>query len=277
MMITGCSQNEQISSSNSIYVTKEYSVEASAESSEIEDVVTEEAVEDVFVGFWLENVVNDYSSDNIKCEPIDKSADCEAILFEKADRLRTLIYNYLNNDSENLIYEYDKDDIYVYQHNYKLGYKIISDEIKSYSDFKSLFADSIYGDYFDYINQHTYGRIFEVNGMLYAYQDNCGLVGTDETWYMGYDVYDDRIVGHYIQLRGIGDPSEQTAEYLNDENNYWFYDITVQLVNGVYVVTDCREITSGRNYHYFNKHGICYDSGFADRSLITNERLIPKY
>ena len=157
-----------------------------------------------------------------------------------------------------------------------IGAKIDSDEMSTYAEYKALFADSIYGDYFDYINTQSLSALFDVDGVLCGSVGQSGLLGTDETWYLGYDVENDKIIGHFAELRGLGEPEEKTAEYLNDENNYWFYDITVQKMDGEYVITDCREKSSGSNYDYFNEHGLYYNSGFADRCLITNEAVKPK-
>ena len=162
------------------------------------------------------------------------------------------------------------------EYEMSIGAKVISDEMSCYSEFKAMFADCIYGDFFDWISTHSLVKMFDIDGVLYGSPHEGGLLGVVETWYLGCDVQDDRIVGHFAELRGMGEPEEKTAEYLNDESNYWFYDITVQCVNGAYVITSCREITSGRDYDYSDVHGIFYNSGFADRSLITNEKVAPK-
>jgi hypothetical protein len=216
-----------------------------------------------------------YSAEGIECDPIDKTLDCEAILLEKADRLRTLIYEYLNNEADKRVYKYGER--YTDEDGIIHGRRVISDEISSYADYKALFSDCIYGGYFDWINNNSLSTLFDIDGALYGSSGQCGLLGTVETWYLGYDVQDDRIIGHFAELRGIGDPIEKTAEYLNDENSYWFYDIVVQNVDGEYVITDCREITTENHYDYYDKHGLFYNSGFADRSLITNETVKPKY
>lgn len=215
-----------------------------------------------------------YFVEGIKCDPIDKSLDCEKILLEKADILHTLIYKYLNNETDKLAYKYG--EICTDEEGIIIGAKIDSDEMSTYADYKALFADSIYDDYFDYINTQSLSALFDINGVLCGSVGQSGLLGTDETWYLGYDVENDKIIGHFAELRGLGEPKEKTADYLNDEGNYWFYDITVQAINGEYVITDCHEISSGRNYDYFNEHGLYYNSGYVDRSLITNEAVKPR-
>ncbi len=215
----------------------------------------------------------EYSDAAIDCLPIDKSLDCEAILLEKADRLCTLMTDYLNLDSEKLIYKLGEP--YKDENGMVIGSKVISDEMSCYADFKTMFSDSIYGGYLDYISSSgTY--LFDIDGALYCSTHVGGFLGTDETWYIGCDVEDDKIVGHFAELRGLGFPEDNTAEYLNNEENYWFYDITVRNVDGTYVITDCREKSSGKNYEFYDQHGLCYNSGFADRSLITNEKVKPK-
>ena len=218
---------------------------------------------------WIE-----YSTEGIECDPIDMSLDCEKILLEKAEILHTLIYKYLNNETDKLAYKYGERC--TDEEGNIIGAKIVSDEMSNYAEYKSLFTDSIYGDYFDYINTQSISTLFDIDGVLCGSVGQSGLLGTDETWYLGYDVENDKIIGHFAELRGLGEPEEKAAEYLNDENNYWFYDITVQKMDGEYVITDCREKSSGSNYDYFNEHGLYYNSGFADRNLITNEAVKPK-
>lgn len=222
-----------------------------------------------------ENPDNDpkYSDADTDCLPIDKSLDCEAILLEKADRLCTLMTDYLNLDSEKLIYKLGEP--YKDENGMIIGSKVISDEMSCYADFKAMFSDSIYGGYLDYISGSG-TSLFDIDGVLYCSTHVGGFLGTDETWYISCDVEDDKIVGHFAELRGLGFSEENTAEYLNNEENYWFYDITVRNVDGMYVITDCREKSSGKNYEFYDQHGLCYNSGFADRSLITNEKVKPK-
>lgn len=214
-----------------------------------------------------------YSDADTDCLPIDKSLDCEAILLEKADRLCTLMTDYLNLDSEKLIYKLGEP--YKDENGMIIGSKVISDEMSCYADFKAMFSDSIYGGYLDYISGSG-TSLFDIDGELYCSTHVGGFLGTDETWYISCDVEDDKIVGHFAELRGLGFPEDNTAEYLNNEENYWFYDITVRNVDGTYVITDCREKSSGKNYEFYDQHGLCYNSGFADRSLITNEKVKPK-
>lgn len=281
VLTTGCNKTEQTSEPNS---AESITSNSTAESSSAEIKVTAEPVVTEETKYAAESAVTEkievseeekkYSAEGIECEPIDKSADCEAILLEKADRLQTLIFRYLNNDTEKLAYKFG-EAIYN-EYEMSIGAKVISDEMSCYSEFKAMFADCIYGDFFDWISTHSLVKMFDIDGVLYGSPHEGGLLGVVETWYLGCDVQDDRIVGHFAELRGMGEPEEKTAEYLNDESNYWFYDITVQNVNGEYVITDCRETTSGKNYVFYDEHGLYYNSGYADRSLITNKKVMPK-
>lgn len=268
---TGCSKREQAPASYPTVSTTE-----NASSTESDKPGSAESQSEVNSSIYTEPTeeTTDYYDKEIECEPIDSSLDCEAIILEKADRLYTLISDYRNLDSDKLKYTYSAPYCFN-EYGDITGAKVISGEMSCYADFKALFSDSIYGDYLDYLNQ-TPPSLFDIDGELYGTAHIGGFMGTDETWYLGHDVQENKIVGHFAELQGLGEPSEKTAEYLNDESNYRFYDITVQCVNGVYVVTSCRETSSGKNYDYSDKHGMCYNSGFADRSLITNEKVAPK-
>lgn len=213
-----------------------------------------------------------YTNDGIACEPIDKTLDCEAILLEKAEELCRLMRDYLNIEESMLAYKIGEP----FNMEYRAA-KVYSDEMKCYADFKDLFSGSIYGAYFDYINTASSPSLLDIDGELYRQDHEGGYLGTLETWYIGCDVYDDRIIGHFAELRGMGEPEEVTAEYLNDESHYWFYDITVQKLEGKYVITDCRETTSSSGNAYYKAHGLFYNSGNADRRLITNDNVKPKF
>lgn len=206
-------------------------------------------------------------------DPIDSSLDCESILLDKAEKLHRLVTDYLNFDTEKLVYELGEP--YIGEDIYETN-RISSDEFSTYAEFKAMFSDSIHGDYFDQMNSDT-PRLYEIYGELCYEGSMGGYLGVNETWYLGYDVEDDRIVGHFAVLEGGFAPAyESTAEYLNNENNYKFYDMIVQNIDGSYVVTGCYDTSTGMEYDYYDCHGLFYNVGFADRSLIVNEKVRPK-
>ncbi len=215
----------------------------------------------------------EYSAENIECEPVDMSLDHEAIVLEKSEELHRLMYNYLHYNEEKLNFELGAacTDEGVYD-----TCLVISDEMETYEDFKKLFSDSVYSEYFDYINTDT-PALMDINGKLYRSDSMGGYLGTFETWYIGCDVEEDRIIGHFAELNGIENIGLDDAEYLNDPDNYRFYDIVIQNVGGSYVITDCRGITEGHDYDYYQCHGYFYNSGKADRSLVTNESFKPVF
>lgn len=204
----------------------------------------------------------------VECNLIDKSLDCEKIILERAETLHRMIYDYLSFDESTLVYSLGERCT-------KPGvfdtYKVISDEIKTYDDFKDMFSDEIYGSYIDYICSDT-PRLLDIDGELYFHECLSGIIGIYETWYLGYEVTDYSIIGHFAALEGVPTVNEDhlnNKEYLNNEENYLFYDIIVHNINGNYVLTGCGTLK-------FNNHGMFYNSGKADRSLIYNEKVKPK-
>ncbi len=195
--------------------------------------------------------------------PIDKTLDCEKILLERADALNRMLRDYLNNNSSKVIYQLGD---YCTKEGFHDTYKVISDEIKSYDDFKEMFSPYIFGLYIDCINSKC-PSLLDIDGELYFHENISGYHGIIETWYLGYDVYDYSIIGHFACLRGISN-TVIDEEYLNDEKNYDFYDITIDNIDGEYLITDCG---------LFSEHGEFYNNGKADRSLITNEKVKPKF
>ena len=205
------------------------------------------------------------------CDPIDKSLNCEEILLNRADSLQKLMTEYLNHDEKRLCFDLG-ETIEIEKGLY--AKKVISDKIKSKDDIKNIFSEKIYEEYTDKLCSFN-PSFLEIEDELYFIEADSGLLGVFETWYLGYDVTDDKIIGHFAVLEGIEDIGLDDAEYLNDESNYDFYDITVQNVDGKYVITDCNaENTKG---FYFYHHGYYYNSGKADRTLITNENVKPKF
>lgn len=204
------------------------------------------------------------------CEPIDMSLNCEEILLDRANYLYGLVNGFLNCDKDELVFGLEEG----FTDGQVTAYRVMSDSIKSRDTIKKLFSAKIYEGYIDKIISYN-PSFFENNGELYFIESTDSYVGTFETWYLGYDVTDDKIIGHFAVLGGVEDIGTDDAEYLNDENNYSFYDIIIQNVDGEYVLTDC----NGDDFNklYYRLHGWCYNSGKADRKLITNEKLKPKY
>lgn len=202
-----------------------------------------------------------------ECDPIDKSLNCEEILLDRAESLQILMCNYMNFDRRNVVFEIGEWD--------GNGYPVLSDWLKTYDDFKNLFSDKIYGGYLDLLCSWA-PRLSEIDGRLYLIEPEGvdAYLGTFETWYLGYEVTDKKIIGHFARLGGVEDIGLDDPEYLNDESNYSFYDITVQNIDGQYVLTDCKGHDPSRMYYHL--HGWCYNAGRADRSLITNEKVKPR-
>ncbi len=204
------------------------------------------------------------------CDLIDKSLDCESILLDRAGTLAEIRLKYYYPGQETCAYNVGEIEFIE-----ELGSvrEISSDEFKTYSEFKALFSDKIYEKYIDFINLYGSG-IREYNGKIYFVDFvSGGPRGSIETWYLGYDLEDDKIIGHFAELHadpGSDEPLE--AEYLNDESSYDFYDIIIQNIDGKYVLTNC---ISSDNYPYHIEHGWLYNSGEADRTLITNEKVKP--
>lgn len=206
-------------------------------------------------------------------EPIDTSLDCERILLDRAETLQELYTDYLNNNSHPAftLEPYTGGDFY------DAG-KVISDDMHTYADFKAKFADSIDGWYFDALNTQS-PRMLDIDGELYFSESMSGVLGINESWYIGYDVFDNKIVGHFAQLGWGGEGDNygvDEPDFLNDKNSYNFYDIIVQNIGGKYVITDCRNTDPQRNYiSVAREHGMFWNCGVVDRSLITNERVMP--
>lgn len=220
----------------------------------------------------------EYSIGSVNCEPIDKTLDCDKILLEKAEALKTLSADYfIKGDYGISGYTADTDSIVVDEFNNIVAVRAVSEKNFCYSDWNGSFSDDIYSEYLNVLNAE-YFMLFDVDGVLYSgrYSNElCAPFGTLDTWYLGCDVSNNSIVGHFAQLDGTGEPEEVTAEYLNDENNYSFYDIIVQCVDGKYVITSCYETVSGKNYDMAITHGCYYNSCNSGRGLVTNERLAP--
>jgi predicted small lipoprotein YifL len=194
----------------------------------------------------------------------------EEIILERASDLHELVYQYMNIDKSKLCFQLG--DIQKIDEDYN-AYEVLSDKISKYSDFKELYSDTISGDYFDYI---TEGWFEDVNGKLFYIEPIGGLLGTYETWYIGYEVKEDQIIGHFAELKwGDNENDINNSDFLNDISNYNFYDIIVEKIDDKYVITNCI-IVGEENQDNHEPHGIYYNSGIVDRSLITNEKLKPQ-
>lgn len=191
------------------------------------------------------------------------------IVLDSADALKNIVGGYYNSDTDKLLFKTEKNN----NGGFDFAKIVVSENFNSYSDFKKLFDNSVYEKYIDLINYSGNG-FREKDGVLY-YSDyvNGGNRGTAETWCVGYGTEDDRIIGHFAELKvDITSPETVTAEFFNDVNNYRFYDIIIQNIDDNYVVTNCID---SENNQCFSEHGLCYNSGFADTSLITNPKVLP--
>ncbi len=289
LLLCSCSKSEPIGTSNSLPASTESSDISSStnenyESNTDADAQTyEKLYEELYNRIYFELYNELYTEIYFKnytppqnCGKIDRSLDCGQIVLDRADALKKMMRNYYYGDQTELTYKKGDEEL-INKLNCS-GYKVVSDEFKTYSEFKGLFNNSIYDKYIDMIN-YSWGFINygfrEIDGELYiCYLGGGGPRGTAETWYLGYDVEDDRIIGHFAELLAdVGSNEPLTAEFLNDESNYNFYEIIIQNVDGNYVITNC---VGSDNQHYYLEHGLCYNSGFADRSLITNPKVMPK-
>ena len=215
----------------------------------------------------------EYNSDGFDRDPIDKSLDCEKILLEKADDIQKLFNDFLRLGSGDAFEFGDWERVKGFP-THLSAKEARSDEIKTIADIKSRLNEAIYDKYTDFLMYQQYG---EANGKLYRLEGARGSwLGVTETWYIGCDVTDDKIIGHFAVL-GWGDDDDygvKNADHLNDINSYEFYDITVQNIGGKYLVT---AVSGTENpYDYFECHGCYYNYNEADRSLITNEAVKPK-
>lgn len=263
-------------SDNNIFVTYKCSdVKAYADSSEWLKTYSEDMFFEGFV-YKGEQAVGvaapeDYVTPT-SCFPIDKSLDCERLLLDRAEMLAEMMMKYYYPSQETRAYALGEFEVLE-----ELGSarEVSSDEFKTYSEFKALFSDVIYEQYIDFINFSDSGfreydeRIYFVDFV------SGGPRGSIETWYLGCDIEDDKIIGHFAELHAdAGSDEPLGTEYLNDESNYSFYDIIVQNVDGKYVLTNC---INSNDYPYHIEHGRLYDSGKADRSLVTNEKVKPRF
>ena len=209
-----------------------------------------------------------------ECSPIDKSLDCEQILLDRAEALHRLMSRYLCIDMSKQAFDLGEP---VATATGSSKFPITHGEFTTYYEFKALFSDLIYGDYFDKLSTGYNPAIIEEDGAMYFIESASGS-GMDciETWYLSTTVTNYNIIGHFVLLRGTYVYPEELniPEYLNNVDNYEFYDITVQNVDGKYLLTDCY---GSKGYDYYRSHGWLYNKHWADRSLITNPAVKPAF
>ncbi|MCR4779645.1 MAG: hypothetical protein K5876_00975 [Ruminiclostridium sp.] len=219
---------------------------------------------------------NEYSPEGIVCDPIDRgSFDPDDMAFGFGEEMQVMFNDYLRSGGGKAYTRGDPECVEGFP-GHLTAYPVDSDDLKTVDDIKERMNSVIYGAYVDHLLFEKYG---EANGRLYYLEGTRGGIRATESWYLGCDVYDDRVVGHYALLHWGGeDNDERKAEFLNDIDNYDFYDIVIQRVGGKYVVTDVRGTHSGGrtiDYDYFEHHGIFYNANVVDRTLITNYDVMP--
>ncbi len=218
------------------------------------------------------------SVNNAEVKPVDKNLDCEAILLDRAEALKTLVTSYLNENPEELAFGLSEVRFFTGEVEH---YEVISDNIKSVKNVSDIFSDKIYKEYLETIlSGYSNPRLYEDENGKLIFAKKYGGTKTVETWYLGCEVENEKIIGHFVSLDGLfGDEKAcSNAEALNNEYFYIFYDITVQNINDEYLLTDCSYTEkNGKDDLSFYCHGMCYNKGIIDRELITNEKLKPKF
>ncbi|MCM1334927.1 MAG: hypothetical protein NC084_09935 [Bacteroides sp.] len=202
--------------------------------------------------------------------PAEPSA--EEILLEKAQQFHDLMRDYLNTDEKKLVFELGSSGyggIYL---------NVISDTLTDYRSIKEIFTEALSDDYADFMlrDNEDLPRFKEADGVLYFAQSESSYIGTLDTWCVGYEETENRIIGRFASLNGVpGHPEGEPDEaYLNDLGNYWFYNLTLEKFPEGYRITDCRTVGGEREYYAYGKHTF-YHSGVADLSKITEPALLP--
>ena len=115
----------------------------------------------------------------------------------------------------------------------------------------------------------------EEDGTLYFATSESSIIGTLDTWCVGYEETGDKIIGRFATLGGVpGHPEgEPDEEYLNDLSHYWFYNITLEKFPEGYRITDCMT-DQNPPYLAYGEHTF-YHSGAADLSKITDPAVMP--
>lgn len=260
LILCGCSKTEINSNLSQNSANSENSITQNNSDNDVQNINSNAANYNIYV--------KNYSTP-AQTSIIDSNVDCKKIVLNSANALKNMISDYYNSDANKLTFKTQDNS----NGDFDFAKIVVSENFNSYSDFKKLFDNSVYEKYIDLINYSGNG-FREKDGVLY-YSDyvNGGNRGTAETWCVGYDTEEGRIIGHFAELKAdIASPETVTAEFLNDVNNYRFYDIIIQNIDDNYVVTNCAD---SENNQCFSEHGLCYNSGFADRSLITNPEVLP--
>ncbi len=203
-------------------------------------------------------------------EPAEPTA--EEILLEKAQQFHDLMRDYLNINKDLLVFDLGYD---VRNQNYR---NVVSDTLTDYQSLKDIFTETLSDDYADFILRDCdkLPRFMEESGILYFAPSESAIIGFLDTWCVGYEETEGEIIGRFASLSGVpghpeGKPDE---EYLNDLNNYWFYNITLEKFPEGYRITDCRVTDMDHAYYAYGNHTF-YHSGVADLSKITNPELLP--
>lgn len=210
--------------------------------------------------FGLNRVLHLGSFTNSEALPIEDNFDYEWYLKDRASALHYMVYNYLNNETGNLVYKLGE------------GGEVIDDTLKSEADFKAIFSDKIESQYFDFVNSFT-PNLEDRDGKLYYNAAMSGYLGTLKTWLIGIEKTEYSIIGHFAELGGIDPADEDDPEYVNDLSHYGFYDIVVQNIGGEYVVTNCVDLNNPQAFA-FKEHGLFYQPGYSNKN-ITNEAVKP--
>lgn len=213
--------------------------------------------------FGLNRVLYLGSFSDTDVRPIDTGNDFiyGNVLLERANALHDMIYYYLNDDTSKLAYTLGDGGV------------VIDDEIKNEAEFRAKFSGMIDSQYIDFVNSFT-PNLHDVYGELHYNPAMGGYLGTLETWLIGVDRTDDSIIGHFAELKGIDYDDAKDREYLNDTDNYGFYDIVVKNVGGEYVVTSCVDLNDPQAFA-FKKHGLFFHAGMVNKTLITNPAVKP--
>ncbi len=195
----------------------------------------------------------------------------EEILLEKAQQFHDLMRDYLNTDDDLLIFDLGHDGC---DQNYL---NVISDMLTDYQSVKDIFTEALSDDYADYMlrDRTNFPVFMEKNNVLYFAPSESTYIGYIDSWCVGYEETESKIVGRFASLGGVpghpeGNPDE---EYLNDLGNYLFYNITLEKFPEGYRITDCMT-DQNPPYLAYGRHTF-YHSGVADLSKITNPELLP--
>lgn len=226
----------------------------------------------IFISSCSENSDSTLYELNETTEISESNQDgCDDIVIENAQSLKRLVTDYLNPNEESLVFRLDEDSRapYVYR-------KVLDDKINTMVKIKKIFSTTVCDEYIKYLLSDKFFPAYkEENGSLYCAMSETAPIGTLESWYCGYDVDKDRIIGHFAALHDPLGIIEIDQDFINDIKNYTFYNIALRNENGNYMIERC--YTDGNiPYDYSQVHGLFYDCGEIDKSLITNDKIKPK-